>query len=59
MKKPSKRNYPDAMHEAMDIPAYNKAEVDDGANPVKKKKKHEKGESKKFEKKEKRGSKEC
>lgn len=58
MKKPSKRNYPDALHEAMDIPAYQKPPVDDGAGPLKKKKekknKHERGESKKFERKEKR-----
>ena len=63
MKKPSKPNkpkfkQPDAMHEALDIPSYQKLPVDDGAGPLKKKKekknKHERGESKKFEGKEKR-----
>lgn len=58
MKKPSKRNYPDAIHEAMDIPAYTKPPMDDGSGPMKKKKekknKHERAESKKFERKEKR-----
>lgn len=57
MKKPSKRNYPDAIHEAMDIPAYTKPPMDDGSGPMKKKEKknkHEKKESKKFERKEKR-----
>lgn len=52
MKKPSKRKYPDAMHEAMDIPHYVKPSVDDGSGSAKKK--HEKSESKQFERKEKR-----
>lgn len=58
MKKPNKRKFPDAMHEAMDIPFYTKPPMQDGSAPVGKKKekknKHERSESKKFERKEKR-----
>lgn len=56
MKKQSKRKYPDAMHEAMDIPEYTKPNVDDGSPSVgkRKKNKHERSESKKFERREKR-----
>jgi hypothetical protein len=38
MKKPNKRKYPDAMHEAMDIPSYEKPIADDGAGSPKNKK---------------------
>lgn len=58
MRKPNKRKYPDAMHEAMDIPAYEKPPMDDGSSPVGKKKekknKHERSETKRFERREKR-----
>ena len=59
MKKQKNRNYPDALHEAMDIPEYQKQPVDDGVNPPLKKKKekknkHERSETKSFERKEKR-----
>lgn len=56
MKKQSKRNYPDAMHEAMDIPEYTKPNVDDGSpSDSKRKKKHERSEYKKGNKRNKRG----
>lgn len=58
MRKQNKRKYPDAMHEAMDIPPYKKNDIDDGSAPVgkrkEKKNKHERSESKKFERREKR-----
>jgi hypothetical protein len=49
MKKQSKPKYkqPDAMHEALDIPAYKKSPVDDGAEIETSR--HEKSESKKKE----------
>ena len=55
MKKQSKRKYPDAMHEAMDIPEYSKPNVDDGSPSDRKRKKHERSEYKKGDRRNKRG----